>query len=416
MATDAWIEFDGQELVNISRTVQLAAELGIDSVWTTPESVQWIEDRKGGLGYSNISEAPWYDPGYPASAEFAGILPVSFAGLDDSTSESSPVQYIGDGGHSGRTRNGSLELPAKVYVVASTDRGAEFGKRWLDRTLRGRKNTTNCSGAELRYFRYPDEEAPEAHRRDVKTSRGTQVISKRSSSCSVTWVVTFTLTAADSYEYGDPTTMVSALGGTPIGAVLDSGSVDLIQQSCPVFDYSPVYDPLFPALVPSPTAPNFYPDGWGIAEGMTFRRSWARLSPLEPTDLLAVPLVTLSATAVARMVRVSIWSGSEPFETQCGPLWTAIVSFLPAATAGSPDTRFIIDGEQKASYVFDGLTTFVRRSDSLVFGTDASPIQWSAFTDPDGLIVTLDTFAVESGGFQGDGTVRASIALIPKSD
>ena len=87
MAYDGWIEFNESELVNLSRTAQLAEALGIDTLWTEPESVEWIQDALGGVDYDVITEAPWYDSGLPASAEFAGIVPLSIAGLDDSTME-----------------------------------------------------------------------------------------------------------------------------------------------------------------------------------------------------------------------------------------------------------------------------------------------------------------------------------------
>lgn len=611
MAYDGWIEFGGQELINLSRTAQLAETLGIDTLWTTPDDVAWIEAARGGAGYDLIEMAPWYDEGHPASAEFAGIVPLSIAGLDDSTTESTTVEYITDGGSSGKARNKTLPIVANVAILASTTRGAEFGKRWLDRMLRT-SDGTHCGGSDMRYYRYVQADGlpvPEiAHRRNVTLSRGVSVTRKRENHCSATWMATFTWTANDPFEYGEPVVALTGLGGTDItgegvvvaetinlvndpsfgnvsaywapfrgtfavvtgtpgttttvsgntagewtatvaggqggvnggyipvvagqrysaqaqvkrsgpvateykvmvrlfdagGTILDerftgypSGSVSdtdfsyftlsnilapagavnamvlvvvdnpaigtkfrldavqftnttaagayfdgdtadtastvyewvgtpqdsasrkrvlpagiagvlsLSEQECPVYDYTPIYDPMRPALVAAPTAPDFYPDGWDFLPGVAYTRFWVRIPPIEPSVLTMVPVVTLTSDFEARMVRVSIWSAQEAEYAFCDPLWTATVSYLP------PSLDFVIDGEQKVAYVWDGASPVVRRSDSLVFGPGARPIQWESFNDPDGLLVTLD---IMTSDYDGDGTVRAALSLVPKSD
>lgn len=410
MAYDGWLEYNGVELVNLSRTVQLANALGLDSVWVEPGSVQWIETALSGTEYDDITTAPWYDAAYPASAEFAGIIPLSFPGLDDSTTQASTTEYVGNGGRTGKQRNSTLSIVGSVALMGSTDRGVEYGKRWMDRVLRNTGALTFCSGADLRYFRTDGAGSEVAHRRDVRLTRGSTITRKRITDCSATWLSTFTLTCDDPYEYGEQTTILTGLGGaTPAGSVLLHGSLALIEQGCPFYDYSPIYDPLFPALVASPTAPDFYPAGWDIAEGMTFDRFWARVSPLEPATLNAVPVIILRTDIEARMVRVSVWSSDSAITDQCDPLFSAVISYLPA------NVDFYIDGEQCASYVWGGFGTAVRRTDSLVYSPDAKPVEWAAFNDETNLLVTLDLFS-ESGGYEGGGDVRASLALVTKSD
>lgn len=418
MAYDGWLTYNGVELVNLSRTAQLAGELGIATVWQTPEETQWIEDALGGVDYSDITEAPWYDPGYPASMEFAGLVSLGFPGLDDSTLTSTPTEYITDGGHSGKPRSTTLAIVGSVAVIASTDRGAEFGKNWLNRVLRDTGARVFCSGADLRYFRYAGTDAivpPVMHRRDVRMTRGTTVTRKRSVDCSVTWFVTFTLTAADPFEYSDEFPRVAELGSlTPVAppgapALVDSGDTVMIEYTCPVWDYSPIYDPLYPALVPPPVAPDYYPAGWDIFPGMTFDRFWARVAPVEPTSENVVPVITLTTDTQARMVRVSIWDSVSDPTDQCDPLFSAVVAYLPSGV------DFVIDGEQKASYVWDGVSPAVRRADSLVYAPDANPVQWTTFNDPTNLLVTLDIFS-DSTGYEGDGTIRAAVSFVAKSD
>lgn len=414
MAYDGWLEFGGVEIVNVSRIAQLAETLGIDVVWVTPESVQWIQDALGGVDYDLISNAPWYDPDFQPSAEFAGIMPLSIGGMDSSTAESRPVEYVTDGGNSGRLRSATLPLVGNVGIVASTDRGAEFGKRWLDRVLRGSTDAF-CSGSELRYFRYDqrlDAEAPPiAHRRDVSLTRGTSVTRKTVTHCSSTWLATFTLTADDPYEYGDEVPQFTELGGAVTGpGVESSGSLVLVEQSCPVYDYSPIQDPLFSSLTPAPSPPEFYPAGWDLEEGYTFDRFWARISSVEPSSLNVVPVLILDATDAARMVRFQVWPSDATTDERCDPLWTVIVSYLP------PNTDFYVDGERKAAYLWNSFGDAVRRTDSLVYDADAEPIQWPAFNDPGGLLVTLDIFTGSGSGAGGDSGVRAALSLVPKSD
>lgn len=413
MAYDGWLDVNGTELANLSRTVQLSNVLGVDSVWLTADSVEWIETALGGTDYDDVTEAPWYDPSYPASGEFAGVIPLSMAGMGNSTRESNVVEYITDGGRTTGARNATLPIVASMVLVASSDQGAEYGKRWLDRLLRQRGQT--CGGFTLSYFQFVPQEGDDAppiwHYRNVSLTRAISVTRRFSNDCSTLWWITFTLTAGDPYEYGEEIPAVTTLGGLApaTGPLVDSsGSTVLVEEGCPSFDYSPIYDPFYPALVTPPAPPNFYPDGWDIFPGMTFDRFWARLDPIGPTLLGLVPQITLTADSDARMVRVSIWSSDDAATAQCGALFSAVVAYMP------PALQFIIDGEQQASYAWDGLSPVVRRTDSLVFSPDAAPVDWTSFNDPGGLMVTLDVFSDSDS--PGSDSVQAAVAFVPKSD
>lgn len=415
MATDAWLTYGDSELFNLSRTAQLAETLGIDVVLTDPARVAWIESALSGEDYALITAAPWYDEGYPASGEFAGVMPISITGLDDSTLEAATTEFITAGGSSGRGRSATLPIVAKVAVVASTARGADFGKRWLDRVLIGEGAREFCSGVEMRYFRWADEAAPQAHRRDVSLTRGTKVTSKRSNSCSHMWIVTFTWTANDPYEYGDEEPRVTGLGtvgvAAPSGApaITSGGGTVMTEEPCPAFDYSPLYDPLYPTLVAPPSAPTYYPEGWFLAPGSVFTRYWARIESVEPSSLAVVPVVTLTTDLDIRMVRVSFWPNDSAVDDMCDPLWVGIISYLPAGV------NFILDGEQSVAYAWDGVSEHVRRTDSLVYGPEGVPVDWVSISDPSGLLVTLDLINEDDEVFS-PATVSAAISLVPKSD
>jgi hypothetical protein len=302
-----------------------------------------------------------------------------------------------------------LPLVWSCNIVASTDRGAEFGKRWLDRVLSGGIDTTFCAGADLIYFRNKGAAAEKVHRRNVSTTRGTSITRKRIGACSVIWTVTFTMNAADPFEYGQSEPWIAVLGGTVTGTgKIAQGTVALTQQACPVYDYSPIYDPAFPALVASPTAPDLLPDNWGIFDGMTFDRRWCTINAHEPNSLLVVPIIKLSTTVAAQMIRVSIFPSSAANTAQCGALFSVVVGYLPA------NQNFYIDGEQKAAYTWDGASA-VRRADSLIYSPTGGPVDWTAFNDPTSMMIVLDVFA-DSDGYEGDGNVRASLDFMAKSD
>lgn len=428
MAYDGWVDFAGRELFNLARVSQLAEALGVDMIWTDPDDVAWIETALSGLDYDDITTAPWYDANYPASAEFAGVLPLSMVGLDDSTLTSTVTEYNTDGGNSGRPRNSTKSIVAEVALVASTDRGAEYGKRWLDRLLRGSGTPfAACTGFDLTYFRWEGSDSdtpPKAHYRNVRLTRGTSVTSKRRNECSSVWLVTFTFTAADPFEYGEPVEVFTGLGDAFNPSqpyVTGSGSDALVYTPCPVYDYTPIFDPQNPALVPSPTAPDLTPERWGLVEGVTIQRYWAEVSTPEVSTLGFVPFVEFSTLTDARTVRLSVWPAGEDTTSQCGAMWSVVMTFMPGGLAS------YLDGEQRAAYAWDGFSPNVRRMDSVVFGPTAGPVDWPVLESPSGFLIALDLFAstdsvgyVDSGDLGSDGfpspDVEVTFSLVPRSD
>lgn len=409
MAYDGAVWYDGTEIINLSRTTQLAEALGIDSVWIDPDDVAWIQGTD--VNYDVVTTAPWYRANIPASGEFAGVLPLSLAGLDDSSRETNVREYITDGGNPGRGRHTSLSIVGSAVLVASTDRGARYGKRWLDRIL---ASSAGCSGVRMAYFAHeptPFGELPEiVFRREVAVSRASTVTRKRITDCSATWTINFTLTCGDPYEY----TVEQFERATGVGAsvatgadIIEQGTIALTEQACPSFSYAPVYDPEYPALVTPPTPPNLIPDGWGFVEGSTFTRYWARVSEVAPGRDKVVPVITLTSDIEARSVRVGVWPGNAAPDELCNPLFSAALTYLPSGAEG-----ITLDGSTRAAYVqLPG--GFVRRAESLVYGPNASPVEWTSFSDEGGLLLTLDVF---SGSDDGGGTVRADFSLVERSD
>lgn len=414
MAYDGWIEYNGVEIVNLARSTQLADAMALDLLRIEPETVDWIQGELGGVGYDSILNAPWYDPGYRASEEFAGVIPLSVSGLDDSTRESTPVEYTGDGGNSGKARSKTLSIVVSAVLIGSTDRGVAYGKQWLDRMLGARNTSGACVGVDLSYLAYAEPGAPKKRRRNVTVGRGTSVTRKRKGDCSSSWMLTFTLTADDPFEYGEDVVKAVDVGSgaaQTIQGTIGSGVVpEIVNLSCPVYDYSPIQDPAYPALAPSPGVPNFYPENWTIESGQVFKRYWVRTTPVEPSALLVVPVIRMVAGNESRRVRVAIWPSDSPLDDQCDPLFIAVATYVPAGT------EIFIDGEQQACYSWIPGSPSVRRADSLIFGQDARPIKWTAFTDPEGFLMTVDVFRTGTNTWEGGDSMKVDFRLVPKSD
>ncbi len=417
MAYEGYLEFNGTEIVNVARTGALAVSLGLGQVHVNEDRaavlqsrVRGIEAKPGSVHYRDIALAPWYDDGYAASHEFAGLMPLSVQGLDDSTLQADVTEYITDGGHSAHSRNTTLSIVISAVLLAATERGAEYGLRWLNRTLRGQTNLME-SGFSLDYLRHLSPDSPWANRRKVNVTRSPVIARKRTGQCFHAWTINFTLTADDPYEYGRPETLFANLGKPVIGGTPNQGVIsNAVEVGCPTYDYSPLYDPLYPALVASPTAPQFLPQGWTLGEGTIYRRHWARVAPLEPSETTSVPIIKFTSTEEARMVRLSILpSGADPADT-CAAIFTVILTYLP------PDTPIYVDGVRKAVYAWDGFSPTVRRCDTLAYGTDGKPVTWTAFGDATDFTLALDTLQVASGVYEGGGNVRASVEMVSKSD
>ncbi len=285
----------------------------------------------------------------------------------------------------------------------------EYGLRWLNRALRGRDEDLGA-GYTLKYLRHLTPDAPWANRRNVNVTRSPTVSRKRAGRCFHAWTVTFTLTAGDPYEYGEPQRLLTDLGKPIIGGTPNQGIKSLVETPCPSFDYSPLYDPLYPALVPSPTAPQFLPQGWALDEGRAFRRHWIRLAPNEPSETTSVPIIKFVASQEARMVRLVILPDGVAPEDTCAALFTVILTYLP------PDIPIYVDGVRKAVYAWDGFSPTVRRCDTLAYGRDGKPVTWTSFGEDVSFTVGLDAMLVGSGIYEGGDTIRASVDMVSKSD
>lgn len=451
MAYDGWMNLGSElwdssgEIINLARTTALAEQMGLEAVWTPFRTVEWInQDADPNYdGSDAIEGTPWFAEGQEASREFAGLVPLSLLGLEDSTYESTPVEFITDGGHTGKGRATTLPIVFSVMLVGSSERGVEYGLRWLRKTLKrgSAGNAALCTGESLYYLRYASPNAPRVHRNNVKLTRPVTVTRKRNSGCTWSVTVTFTLTAGDPYEYGEPAEVIDSMGFVSLPeeedlepdiemsptdgvALTGSGAHAMEELPCAGYDYTPVYDPLFPALVEPPAVPDFYPDGWNMTYGAEVARAYAVFTvPYDVRDMVVVPRITINSDAPVRGARVAIVSSdivSSDAETDtalCDPLFLAAMTYTGSSYdyGSSVRTTTVLDGEHGWAYIENSDTGVLRRADSLVFSSEGAPVRWTDFDAGDSLILVLDLFgddyALESRG----SDLRISLSLTPKS-
>lgn len=240
MAWTGYFEYDGNEVINVSRVEAYAKSAGMN--WFRP---LYENDALGymlgdGLRYVSpfLDPAPWTDPDIPASFDFMGVYPLDVTGIEDSTRSAEVTENTGDGGVPSRMRNSSKTLVFSAIILATTDAGASYGIRWLKSVLVtgpcGSQGSATCPGADLCYLDsspdmyLPDQisnktfavddpsdpgtfvEAPEdcldpylRSFRKVVFNSGPTITGKRETSDDMAvWSVQFTATVGMPYEYG----------------------------------------------------------------------------------------------------------------------------------------------------------------------------------------------------------------------
>lgn len=233
--------------------------------------------------------------------------------------------------------------------------------------------------------------------KEVKINDGPEVTAKRYlSDGSVIWLVSFTATAGDPFEYGRDRVVVERFLGAdtidPFGPGID-GTFDSVgyphtDAGCPPKVFEAIYDPLCPALV-APPAPVDIPAGCFEPENDWWRRFVSLPEDLVPQWGSSVPVIGVTAQYEdLRQVRLRLYAdvtgAADPEADECSPVGDLMVTYVPQGMT------LVIDGVRQAVYVVD-LDGVQRRADSLVFSSDGKPIIWPELTCGYGYLLTVDT-------------------------
>lgn len=106
------------------------------------------EDFFGGT-YSDITDAPWYNPSRCESAQLHGFYPMVVEGLDNVKIQRELVESFCDGGHSTRHRDMSRTVRVEAMLIACDHAAAVYGLQWLTCQLR---QSVGNRGADLTYL------------------------------------------------------------------------------------------------------------------------------------------------------------------------------------------------------------------------------------------------------------------------
>lgn len=435
MAWTGYFTYGGREFVNYPRTMTLAGTMGLHWVRRLPVG----EDLESALGqnHASVTDAPWYDPDEPASAEFAGCIPLDVTGIEDSTLEAAVFEFTTEGGRVMKGRNTMKEVVFSLALVGASECAVDYGFRWLKRTLtnRGCFGVAGCNGQDLTYaacepsagaqsvllldglhadstdweltldgsptgeafdggdaygWQSAEWASIERSLRDGAITRAPRVTGKRSiSGCGgEVWLVSFTLTTKP-FEYGRTFRVIAGLGESEdpyaTGMSGNSGSTTYAMESCPRPIYTPVYDPECPALVAPPTAPNLT-----IGCFPQFTGSWDRDYAEIPANVIPVwdevrPIIHVTATGGdERWVRVVFYDGyATPTDDCDGRIGEFRISYIPAGRTITIDTA-----RQKVYFMDENGNS--RDAGSLVLGGANTPTKWFGLSCGGSYYVTLD--------------------------
>lgn len=146
-----FLELNGREVANEARTAgYLAAGLG-SPFWQMDGAACLILSREIGAAVPSdpaIDPAPWYDAARPESGDFLGLWPK--VRLVRHTTRQVAAKLTGLGGAVlGQQRPGATEVQITAALLSRSSAGADYGRRWLENTLRN-VSSDPCGLATLR--------------------------------------------------------------------------------------------------------------------------------------------------------------------------------------------------------------------------------------------------------------------------
>ncbi|WP_405759425.1 hypothetical protein OG234_13125 [Streptomyces sp. NBC_01420] len=399
MSADWYMEYGGVEIVNHSRLdaylQTVGSPLDTNGACGCPTFGPEILDQ---FPYTTPDDednpAPWYDPDVPESTEFAGVMVLEVAGMDDHPVQRTVTGGIAGGGAIGPARALPRTITVTAVLLGSTCCGVEYGLQFLTQALQGCQ-AGDCDGDCLTvYSCCPGELSPEEfnarHRRTLRRvalTDGPRVTARAGTGCStgtcqsgadivtVEWV----MTAAVPWLWTDPLPVMEVI--PPVN--LDGGCVEWCLhpagQDCPGgCKFAACVDPTaacadtrcMPEAPPLPGAPlatcfcvPLATERACYEMDLTGRPNWS-------TDL---PVITVrSGSAELRNLTISIFESGEAGVSceenadfnRCSPHSYWHITYVPAGGAVT------LDGQTGRATVECGGTC---ESSPDVYGVDGMP-------------------------------------------
>lgn len=140
------------ELVNAARvkayTDNLAPTIGLRGC----DDCEGLDEALGET-YTNPTAdfAPWYDPTDPDTANFYGVYPLAFEGIDDSTRTIESAELTGDGSVVVNSRFTGQDIRVSGMAFAADEAALNSGVSWLNNALNGTEEG-RCFGDRLNLY------------------------------------------------------------------------------------------------------------------------------------------------------------------------------------------------------------------------------------------------------------------------
>ncbi|MEV6740471.1 hypothetical protein AB0N14_27375 [Streptomyces sp. NPDC051104] len=232
MAAEWYMQYGGVELVNHARLNQYLETVGspldgYSGCGCPTFGAEVLEELPYTTPGDPASPAPWYDPDVPESAEFAGLMVLDVAGLDDYPVQRSVAGGIAGGGSIGPARALPRTITVTALVLGSTCCGVDYGLHWMAQVLQG------CAGGDcdgdclVVYNCCPGEDQTPAefnakHRRTLRRValvEGPRVTARAGNGCGTgtcqigadILTVEFVVTAAVPWLWTDPTPVLEVV-------------------------------------------------------------------------------------------------------------------------------------------------------------------------------------------------------------
>lgn len=362
---------------------------------------------------SATSPAPWYDPDYPDSANFLGLLPLSIDGLDDLPIVRSVNPSVSGIGSIGPQRVQPRVITVTALLLGTTCCAVAYGLHWLSEALQGCRGGSCAGDCATMYACCPPggltaAQYNAAHRRTfrrVALTSGPVVTARNGTGACGTGqcgygadilTVEFTLTAGSPWAWTDPTPLLDVdLPGDAedLTCVTWCLTGSVLPECAGACQYADCISSSLACTDPNCTAADL-PDiqGGELCNCLPLANERACYTldlstrPAWSSDALIVELA--SGDAPLRNVKVTLYEKSAQDiadgltcdqiadANRCNPFATYFVSYVPA------DGVVTLDGQIGRATLDCGSSTVNADCGPArdVFGADAGPAQFTPLT------------------------------------
>ncbi|RJO72970.1 sugar transferase [Nocardia panacis] len=265
-----------------------------------------------GEGPYVLSNAPWYDPAIPQSAEFLGAWVTSAEGFGPAPVDRPVNDALCAGGVTGPHRDKARSLTFEAILVGCTNAGVTYGQEWLSCRLR---DATSLAGTTLEFLAaHPEDSAanPETLRRIMSRvvytrelretkSFGVRGVEHRQGAVKT---VGWEMGVLDPYVYG-PATSRSVVWGTQVTERIEWAHAPDCESpaSCSTI-------PVLASAICVPAVVDVSPERPPVCAGcIPLCQVQTRVAPIPKAEgvMCRDQTVTLTITAGSRPISANFW-------------------------------------------------------------------------------------------------------------